>query len=380
MTGALAGVRVLDLSRLLPGPYCSMILADHGADVLRIEARHLAAAEPLPLFTLHRNKRFMSLNLKTDEGRQVFYKLARGADVVLEGFRPGVVARLGVDYETLHDLNPRLVYCSISGYGQAGPRRDVVGHDVNYLAYGGLLGLMGPPGAPPLIPGTQVADVLAGLNATVGILLALLARERTGQGQYVDVAVTDGVLAELPVATTLYWLTGRPPAPANWLLAHRYPWYNTYETADGKYLALGAIEGHFWRALCEHLGVPEYAALQYDEERREEMVAFLRRTFKTKTRDEWLAELGHLDVCIAPVLALPEALADEGSQDRDMVLTLTHPTLGEMSLLGVPVKLSGTPGAVRTPAAEFGAHTRQVLAELGYSDVEIERFQAQGVV
>jgi len=380
MAGALAGVRVLDLSRLLPGPYCSMILADHGADVLRIEARRFAYAEPLPMPTLHRNKRHMSLNLKTGEGRDIFYRLAREADVVLEGFRPGVTARLGVDYETLHALNPRLVYCSISGYGQAGPRRDVVGHDVNYLAYGGMLSLMGLPDAPPLIPGTQVADLLGGFNAAVGILLALVARERTGQGQYVDIAMTDGILAALPVAATLYWLTGQPPAPADWLLAHHYPWYNTYETADGKYLAVGAIESHFWRALCEHLGAPQYAALQYDAERREEMVAFLRDTFKEKTRDEWLAELGHLDVCVAPVLELPEALADEQTQAREMTLTVTHPTLGEMPLLGVPIKLSGTPGAVRAPAADFGAHTRDVLHELGYSDSEIEQLQAKGVV
>jgi len=379
MTGALEGIKVLDLSRLLPGPYCSMILADHGADVLRVEARRFAG-DPLPLHTLHRNKRHMSLNLKANEGRQIFYRLAQGADVVLEGFRPGVVARLGVDYETLCAFNPRLVYCSISGYGQAGPRRDVAGHDVNYLAYSGALSLMGLLDGPPLIPGLQVADVLAGFNAAVGILLALLARERTGQGQYVDVAAADGVLAALPVAAAIYWLTGTPPAPADWLLAHRYPWYNTYETADGKYLAVGAVEGHFWRALCEGLGRPEYASLQYDEDRRDEVTAFLRQTFKRKTRDEWLAEWRDLDACVAPALDLPEALADEQAQAREMVVTIAHPTRGRMPLLGVPVKLSATPGTVRAPPAEFGQHTRPVLEELGYSDAEIERLEAEGIV
>ena len=379
MTGALAGTRVLDLSRLLPGPYCSMILADHGADVLRIEARRFAG-DPLPLHSLHRNKRHMSLNLKTGEGHEIFYQLARTADVVLEGFRPGVAARLGVDYETLRELNSRLVYCSISGYGQTGPRRDVAGHDVNYMAYSGALSLMGPPGAPPLIPGLQVADVLAGLNAATGILLALLARGRTGQGQYVDVAATDSVLAALPIPATLYWLTGQVPTPGDWLLAHHYPFYNTYETADGKYIAAGALESHFWQALCEHLGAPEYSALQYDEGRREEIIAFLREAFKEKTRDEWLAELGNLRVCIAPVLELPEAFADEQTQAREMVTTVIHPTQGEMPLLGVAVKLSDTPGTVRTPPAEFGTHTQEVLRELGYSDAEIERLEAEGVV
>jgi crotonobetainyl-CoA:carnitine CoA-transferase CaiB-like acyl-CoA transferase len=379
MIGALEGIKVLDLSRLLPGPYCSMILADHGADVLHIEARHLAG-DPVPLHTLHRNKRHMSLNLKTDEGRQIFYRLARRADVVLEGFRPGVAARLGVDYQTLRRLNPRLVYCSISGYGQDGPRRDVPGHDVNYLAYSGALSLMGPADGPPLIPGVQAADVLAGLNAAVGILLALLACGRTGQGQYVDVAATDSALSALAVPATLYWLTGQPPAPANWLLAGRAPCYNTYETADGRYIAVGALEPHFWRALCEHLGRPEYVALQFDEGHRDEMAAFLRQTFKQKTRDAWLAELRGLDACVAPVLELPEALTDEQTLAREMVTTVRHPTQGEMPMLGLPIKLSGTPGAVRTPPADFGQHTQEVLLELGYSGREIEQLEAAGVV
>lgn len=379
MTQALEGIKVLDLSRLLPGPYCSMILADHGADVLRIEAPHFAG-DPFPLHTLHRNKRHMSLNLKTDAGREIFYRLAQEADVVLEGFQPGVATRLGADYETLRRINPRLVYCSISGYGQTGPRRDIAGHDVNYMAYSGALSLMRASGAPPLIPGVQMADVLAAINAAVGILLALLARERTGKGQWVDIAATDSAMAAMPVATSFYWLTGQPPTPSDWLLAHHYAWYNTYETATGQHLAVGAIEPHFWQALCQHLGAPEYAALQYNEESQEEIISFLRQTFRQKTRDEWLAELRDLEVCIAPVLELTEALTDEQTQAREMVITVTHPTQGEMLMLGLPIKLSSTPGAVRTPAAEFGAHTREVLQELGYSKVEIERLEAEGAV
>ncbi len=379
MTGALEGTKILDLSRLLPGPYCSMMLADHGADVLRIEGRRFAD-DPLPMHTLHRNKRHMSLNLKTDEGREIFYRLARQADVVLEGFRPGVAARLGVDYETLREINPRLIYCSISGYGQTGPRCDAVGHDVNYMAYGGLLGLMGPPNAPPLIPGTQIADILAGLNAAAGILLALLARRRTDRGQFVDVAAMDSVLASLPIPASLYWLTGQPPAPGDWLLAHHYPWYNTYQTADGQYIAVGAVEAHFWRALCDHLGAPHYAALQYDEERRREIIAFLQETFRQKTRDEWLAELRDLEVCVAPVLDLPQALADEQAQAREMLGAVTHPTLGEVPLLGLPIKLSETPGAVRRPPPQFGEHTDEILQELGYSNQEIKSLKAKKVV
>jgi crotonobetainyl-CoA:carnitine CoA-transferase CaiB-like acyl-CoA transferase len=184
----------------------------------------------------------------------------------------------------------------------------------------------------------------------------------------------------LPVLASLYWLTGQPPAPADWLLAHGYAFYNTYETADGKYVALGALEGHFWQALCTYLGQPEYAALQFDQERREEIITFLRETFKKRTRDEWLAELHDLEICFAPVLELNEAFADEQIQAREMVTTVTHPTLGEMPMLGVPIKLSATPGRVRTPPAGFGEHTQEVLQKLGYSDAEIERLEENGVV
>ena len=195
-----------------------------------------------------------------------------------------------------------------------------------------------------------------------------------------DIALTDGVVAALPVPATLYWLTGQPPAPADWLLVHHYAWYNTYETADGKHIAVGALESHFWQALCEHLGAPEYGALQYDEGRREEIIAFLRETFRQKTRNEWMAELRDLEVCVAPVLELPEVLADDQVRARGMITMLMHPTQGEIPLLGVPIKLSGTPGAVRTPPAGFGEHTREELRGVGYSDAEIERLEEKGVV
>ena len=198
--GALDGITVIDLSRLLPGPYCSMILADHGARVIAIEGRQFVA-DGLFFNTINRNKEHMSLNLKTEEGKQIFSRLVEKADVVLEGFRPGVVDRLGVDYGSVRKVNPKIIYCAITGYGQDGPFRDRVGHDVNYLSFAGVLNLMGEADRPPSIPGIQIADIAAGgMNAAIGILLALFAREKTGKGQYIDISMTDGMVGFLPIA------------------------------------------------------------------------------------------------------------------------------------------------------------------------------------
>src|SRR5210317_2577968 len=224
--GALDGVTVIDLSRLLPGPYCSMILADHGARVIAVENKRFMA-DGLFFNTINRNKEHMSLNLKTDAGQQIFFKLIEKADVLLEGFRPGVVDRLGADYESVRKVNPKIIYCSITGYGQDGPFRDRVGHDVNYLSYAGVLDLIGEKDHPPAIPGVQIADIAGGgMNAAIGILLALFAREKTGKGQYIDISMTDSMVSLLPVALFFRQLTGQEPTRADEFLSHRYACYN----------------------------------------------------------------------------------------------------------------------------------------------------------
>ncbi|MCG8564773.1 MAG: CoA transferase, partial [Desulfobacterales bacterium] len=230
MTGALDGIRVLDLSRLLPGPYCSMILADHGAEVIAVEDGTKETGE-IFFNGVNRNKRHVSLNLKSDTGREIFFKLARRADVVLEGFRPGVVDRLGVGYEDVKKENPGIIYCSISGYGQTGPMRDAVGHDVNYMSHAGLLDLMGPADQPPSIPGVQMADIAGGaMNAAMGILMALVSRNNTGEGQYIDISMTDGVAGFLILPRFFKGLFGYPQTRSATYLSHRYACYNTYET------------------------------------------------------------------------------------------------------------------------------------------------------
>ena len=378
--GALCGLLVLDLSRLLPGPYCTMILADHGARVIAIEDRRFRNEEIFPA-TVNRNKEHMTLNLKTDEGREIFYRLAAAADVVVEGFRPGVVRRLGVDYETIQKINPRIVYCAVTGYGQTGPLRDRAGHDVNYLAHAGVLDLIGETDRPPAIPGVQIADMAGGgLNAAVGILLALLARGMSGRGQYIDISMTDGAASLLSLQLHFPQVGGRSPRRGDSRFSHSYACYNTYETRDGRYIAIGAVENRFWQKLCVHLGVPEYSALQYDEGRRKEILAFMRSAIRKKTLAQWEEDLADIDACWAPVRTLDDVLQAPLFRERDMVVKIEGEAGDTTLLLGTPIKLSDTPGGIRTAPPAFGGNTRAILSEFGYSTEEIRELEEKGVV
>ena len=378
--GSLSGIQVLDLSRLLPGPYCSMILADHGAEVIAVEDRRFKEDE-LFFSPINRNKRHISLNLKTAEGRDIFYKLAEESDVMLEGFRPGVVKRLGVDYDTIKKINPAIIYCSISGYGQDGPLRDRVGHDVNYMATAGLLGLIGPEKGPPTIPGVQFADIAGGsMNGVVGILLALYARTFSGKGQYIDISMTDGLLGYLSLPHYFTRKSGQPPCRGNDLLSHRYGCYNTYETADGRFVAIGAVENRFWAKLCGLLGMEEYADLQYDDACRVEIIERLRECFSRKTRDEWNSILADQDVCYSDVLDYHEVLDSRLFRERGMIVDRRKEDGSVIPELGIAVKLSETPGSLRTEPAEFGADTERVLLELGYTREQIGDFAKRAVI
>jgi len=380
MRGALDGIKVLDLSRMLPGPYCSMILADHGAEVISIEDQRFKE-DDLFFNDLNRNKRHMSLNLKTIRGLEIFFKLAEQADVILEGFRPGVVTRLGIDYQTIKEINSGVIYCSISGYGQSGAAADRVGHDVNYLSRSGVLGLIGEKERLPSIPGIQIADIAGGsMNSAVGILLALYAREKTGQGQYIDISMTDGVLGLLSLPHCFSTRTGRQPRAADTMLSHRYGCYNTYQTRDGRYLSIGAVENRFWRVLCKYFNRPDYVSLQYDEEKKEEIIGFLRQQFLEKTLAEWNDELEKLEICYAGVQTLQEVFADPLFRERKMVYEYTDKTGTEKKTFGIPVKLSVTPGSLRRVPDEFGESTRDILLEIGYSEEQVGSFFRDGIV
>lgn len=378
--GALEGITVLDLSRLLPGPYCSMILADHGARVIMIEDRRFESESGFPKLTL-RNKEHMCLNLKSEEGRALFLKMAAKADVILEGFRPGVVQKLGVDYESIKAVNPGIIYCSITGFGQTGPLKDRPGHDVNYIAEAGLLSLIGEADHPPAIPGFQVADLAGGgMNGVIGILLALHAREQTGLGQYIDISMTDGCAALLTLALDFRQMTGQPLVRSQSVLSHRYAFYNTYETLDHYYLSLGCLEPRFWIKLCECLNKQEWISLQFDEAKRFELIESMRVVFKGKTLAEWETIFEGRDICWGKVNSLDDMLESPLFKEREMVVDYITDNGITSQTLGIPVKLGGTPGSLRTAPASFGKNTESILREFGCSDSDIASFRNKNII
>jgi len=388
--GALHGVRVLDLTWAGPGPFCSTMLGDAGADIIKIHEPYPERRGGTIVYTFLdkatfpglRNCRTMGIDLKSEEGRGIFLDMVKGADVIMESFRPGVVERLRIDYKLIHKRNPRIVYASLTGYGQDGPYRDLVGHDINYVSVGGLLGLTGAVGGPPVIPGVPVADFAAGgLSAAFAIAAALMQRERTGGGQYIDVSLTDAVVGVLSIWLNPYLLWGMAAQRGEAWLTGYWPWYNVYETKDGKYVSVGALEPWFYANLCKLLGHGEFIEHQYAEgEKREEIFRAFRETFKTKTRDEWLEILHREDTCTAPVHTLEEIASDPQVLARGMIADLPHPDLGSVRQVGSMLKMSGSPFRVRNWATGFGQHSEEILRELGYDQSRIKSLQEAEVI
>lgn len=381
---ALEGLQVLDVSRYGPAPFCTMILGDLGADVLRIDgaAWELEVREfpppDSPYDPLNRNKRSLELNLKTDEGKRIFYQLAKKADIVVEGFRPGASKRLGIDYETLSKINPRIIYCAISGYGQDGPLSNLAGHDITYIAQGGVLGTMGRP---DVIPGNIIGDWAGGgMQGVIGILAAVVARQTTGRGQFVDIAVTDGVTSFLCAYIAKYLETGSMPAEEDRTTVGAEHYYSVYETKDGKHIAIGNAEPKFFTNLCEAMGCEEYVPYQMDRKKAKEIKAFFAETFLTKTRDEWFNLLLEKDTCVGKVYTVGELIHDPHVLHRQMIVELDHPVLGKVKQSGIPIKLSDTPGRIRKFSPQIGENTREVLESLGYGDTQISLLQRTGVV
>src|SRR2546429_2252434 len=365
--GVLDGIRILELARVAPAELPAMMLADMGAEVLKIETPEPSrdTGDEWVRRTIHtfvnRNKRSMTLNMKSPEGQKVFRKLASTADVIVEGFRPGVMKRLGPDYASLRALNPRLIYCSLSGFGQDGPYRDRPAHDMNYLSLAGVLNLIGEKDRKPVIPLNLVADYAgASLHGALGIVLALFARERTGRGQHVDVSYLDTTVSLLAATPNMrfFFSDGLAPRRGEGFLGGSYPYYAIYETRDGKLLTIGCTEPWLWENFCKAIGRPDFvrfarthdqfvrAANAEEVKAREEIEAIIR----TKNRDEWYEILVKADVCVGKVYDPEEMVADPQVQARDMVVEVKHPTLGTIKEFGIPIKLSATPGSVRTAA------------------------------
>ena len=394
MVMALDGIKVLDLSRLAPGPHCSMLLADFGADVTLVEAvpgssaklggsgmrRSEAADRAAAYNALGRGKKSIALNLKDEAARNIFYEMVKGADVVIEGFRPGVVKRLGVDYDTLAKLNPRIICCSISGFGQTGPYSNLVGHDINYISVGGALGVTGRPGQPPSIPVNLVADFAGGgLTGAFAIWLAIIAREKTGRGQNVDIGMSDGVLSLMTSAFSGFFGNGQPIRPGAMLLNGASPFYNTYECSDGRWFSIGSIEGHFWEALCKVIGTEDLLPKQFAQDEWPAMIERFKPIFKQKTADEWMAIMSQFDICAAPVLEMENVVTNEHNVARNMVIEVDSP-IGKVKQIGVGPKLSDTPGQPKFSAPLIGQHTDEVLAGLGCDAEKIAGLKAAGVV
>ena len=394
----LAGIRVLDLSLQLPGPFCTLMMADHGADVLKVDEPEPRVRNPFsgeewgqsPTDRyLNRGKKSLTLNLKTEEGKKIFRALAQEADVVVEGFRPGVAQRLGVDYATLSGANPRLVYCSISGYGQTGPMRDVAGHDINYISYAGVLGLCGRKEAPPAIPAVQVGDLFGGaVMALTGILMALHARQTTGRGRWVDVSMTDGTMAMLSIHAAAVLSGMPPPERGSMILTGMFPCYETYRCACGGYVSIGALEGWFWKNLVAALGREDLVPLQYAAgEEGARVREELQTIFASRTRDEWVSFFQGQDVCLSPVLSLGEAFEHPNARARGMVVEVESPFGGRDRQPGRPIKFRepasrGTDRPEEPPrrSPRLGEHDEKILGELGYRDEQIAVLREKGVI
>ena len=391
MTGPLDGVKILDLTRLLPGGYATLLLADLGADVLKIEepgkGDYIRWTPPVfgelsaSHIALNRNKRSMTLNLKSDEGREIFRALASRADVVIESFRPGVMDRLGVGWAELNSANPGLVYCAISGYGQTGPRAQVAGHDVNYIGYAGVLGINGEEEGRPVIPGVQIGDLAGGgMAAAIAILAALFNRNVTGRGDFCDIAMADGALSWLTIHAGTFVATGEDPQRELMHLSGRYPCYRVYPAADG-FVSVGALEPQFWSALCEAIDRPDLAGDAFAMgERRNEVIGELETLFSKRTRAEWMTHFDGRDVCVGPVNSFSETFDDEQFAARDMIFEADVPGAGPWKHIGNPLKVGGAGvSEMRSPPPKMGEHTETVLAELGMSD-RLEELRGSGVI
>lgn len=396
MTHALDGIRVLDLTQAMAGPFCTMLLADMGADVVKVEppgrgemTRKMGFAAPVgddsaAFLAINRNKRSVTIDLKSSEGQQLFHRLAADADVLIENFRPGVTTRLGIDYPTLHEVNPRLIYGSISGFGQTGPHAARPGFDLIAQGMSGVMSVTGEPGGEPVKSGVPLSDLSAGMYCALGVLNAHIARERTGEGQHVDTSLFEAALSFGIWETAELWSTGRVPQPFG--SAHRLTApYQALRTKDG-HVTVGANNPRLWERLCEAIGRPELV----DDERfadndlrmanRVELQAELEAVLVTDTTDGWVQRLGEAGTPAGPIYDYQEVFEDPHTLERGMLERYEHPVAGEVKTLGIPVKLSETPGAIRLPAPLLGEHTDVVFEELGLDADAREDLRTKGVI
>lgn len=377
MKSSLEKIRILDLTRVIPGPYCSLMLSDLGCNVLKVEepgkGDYTRQMEPTTFYGLNRNKKSITLNLKPPEGKKIFYALAQKADVILESFRPGVVKKLGIDYENVRRLNKGIIYCSITGYGQDGPYQMRPGHDLDYMALAGAFSIS--PAVPHVLP-LAISDLNSGMFAAISILAALFEREKDGEGQYIDVSLMDSALS---------WMSTKILKKSK-MAETEYAGFGIFKTKDDRYLSLSAIEDNFWNNLCDLLARAGFALKYRDLSMRErtqkllDINQSLEEIIKTKDLKDWVELLGKSDIPFAPVNTLEEIPLDPQIASRGLIFDMDHPRFGKMKQVKFPGKLSLTPATVRTPPPELGEHTEEILKELGYKREEIDSFRKSGVI
>lgn len=396
MTGPLKGLKVIDLSHIMAGPACAMLLADMGADVIKVEripdgddARRMVpptiADESAAFLVVNRNKRGIALDLRAEAGRDVLSRLLRNADVLIENFRRGALEQMGFGYDAVHALNPKLIYCSISGFGRTGPYADRGGFDLVAQGMSGLMSITGEgPGHPPVKVGAPVTDITAGILACVGILAALHSRESSGQGQMVDTSLFEAGIIQTYWHSAICFATGRAPGPMGSAHPLNAP-YQAFPASDG-WITVGAANQGNWLRLVEALGAPEMRddpRFSTNADRMRNLAALtatLTPLFKRRSSADWLRLLEQAGVPAGPVLEVGQMHADPQALAREMIVETEHPAAGHVKAIGLPIKFSNTPGGVRRAAPIFGQDTREVLRDLGFSDTEIDQLAAQGAI
>ncbi|MCK5011716.1 MAG: CoA transferase [Deltaproteobacteria bacterium] len=395
MAKALEGIKVLDLSRALAGPYCTMMLADMGAEVIKLEmpgrgddsrswGPPFVEGESAYFMSINRNKKSITLNMKSDKSTEIVHKLIKQSDVLVENFRPGAMERLGLGYEQVKAMNPRIIYCSISGFGQDGPYRMLPGFDQVLQGMGGLMSITGELGGPPIKVGVAIADISGGMFASNGILVALYNREKTGKGQMVDVSLLDSQVAWLTYRAGAYFASGEVPQP----MGSGHPVIVPYQAFKAKDVFINIAVGNdqLWERFCKAVSLenvmndPKFATNAKRVENREEIVKIISDLIVTKDGEEWLKILTDAGIPCGPIYTVDKIFADPQVLHREMVKELDHPKAGKVKVTGIPIKLSDTPGEVETAPPVLGQHTQEVLTELGYNDKDLEKLKQEKVI
>ena len=391
MPGPLKGLKILDFTTLLPGPFATMILADMGADVLRVlSGSYPDMASFLPPFLpdsdlscnlayLGRGKRCLNLNLKMTSAVEIVHRLIKKYDIIIEQFRPGIMAKLGLGYEDLRAVNPSLIYCSLTGYGQTGPLKNRAGHDINYLARSGLMNYSGTKHKGPSLTGMQIADVASGSNnSVIGILAAVIHRKDTGEGQHIDISMTDGVMAFNSMMATTY-LAGAAEPQREQELLNGGSLYDFYETNDGLHISFGGLEIQFFATFCRIIGREDLIPFGIITPNVEKVKKEIREIFLQKTRGQWTEIFSQVDACVEPVLTLAEAIADDNTRAREMIVEFTLPSGEKLKQIANPIKFSATKQEYRSLGCLAGTHTREALLEIGYTEEQICCYEKEGV-